>query len=88
MNVADKVLDGLKTVGKVHKPKVQQAGFMVLKSPDIPSLLIETAFISNPAEEKKLLKSSEQERLTNAILNGIKRYFIEYAPPGTRLAVR
>lgn len=88
MNVADKVLQGLKNVGKVHKRDVQQAGFVVLKSPDIPSLLIETAFISNPSEERKLLKGSEQDKLASAILKGVKLYFKDYAPPGTRLAVR
>lgn len=88
MNVASKVLGGLRKVGKIHKPEVQHAGFMVLKSPDIPSVLIETAFISNPSEERKLLHPGEQNLITDAILAGIKNYFQEYAPPGTRLAAR
>ncbi len=88
VNVADKVLQGLKKVGKVHKSKVQHAGFVVLKAPDVPSILIETAFISNPKEERKLLSSKEQNKLVNAIHNGVTKYFSEYAPPGTRLAVR
>lgn len=88
MNVASKVLGGLRKVGKVHKPEVQHAGFMVLKSPDIPSVLIETAFISNPSEERKLLHPGEQNLITDAILAGIRNYFLEYAPPGTRLAAR
>ena len=87
-NIASKVLGGLKSVGKVHKPNVQHAGFVVLKSPDIPSILIETAFISNPSEERKLLNPKQQNKLVNAIHSGIKRYFSEYAPPGTRLAAK
>lgn len=87
-NVADKVLRGLSTVGAVHKPSVQHAGFMVLKSPDIPSILIETAFISNPLEERKLLNPHEQNKLVNAIHAGVTNYFTEYAPPDTRLAAR
>ncbi len=87
-NIADKVLDGLKKVGKVHKPSVQHAGFVVLKSPDIPSILIETAFISNPSEERKLLNPKQQTKLVSAIHKGITQYFSEYAPPGTRLVSR
>ena len=85
-NIANKVLGGLKRVGKVHKPNVQHAGFVVLKSPDIPSILIETGFITNPSEERKLLNPRQQNKLVSAIHSGIKRYFSEYAPPGTRLA--
>ncbi|MFK8066742.1 MAG: N-acetylmuramoyl-L-alanine amidase [Gammaproteobacteria bacterium] len=88
VNVADKVLQGLRKVGKVHKKKVQHAGFVVLKAPDVPSILIETAFISNPKEERKLLSPKEQNKLVNAIHNGVTKYFSEYAPPGTRLAAR
>lgn len=87
-NIADKVLKGLKTVGPVHKPSVQHAGFVVLKSPDIPSILIETAFISNPLEESKLLNPREQNKLVNAIHSGVTNYFSEYAPSGTRLVAR
>ncbi len=87
-NIAGQVLGGLKRVGKVHKPNVQHAGFVVLKSPDIPSILIETGFITNPSEESKLLNPKQQNKLVNAIHSGIKRYFSEYAPPGTRLAAK
>ncbi len=87
-NIAGQVLGGLKRVGKVHKPNVQHAGFVVLKSPDIPSILIETGFITNPSEERKLLNPKQQNKLVNAIHSGIKRYFSEYAPPGTRLAAK
>jgi len=87
-NVAREVLNGLQRIGKVHKPTVQHAGFVVLKAPDIPSILIETAFITNPKEERKLINPSHQKKLVDAIHRGITRYFSEYAPPGTRLAAR
>ncbi|MEM7027606.1 MAG: N-acetylmuramoyl-L-alanine amidase [Pseudomonadota bacterium] len=88
IDVADRVLKGLKSVGKVHKRTVQSAGFAVLKSPDIPSILIETAFISNPDEERKLKSKQHQIRLSNAIVTGLKGYFKEFAPEGTLLASR
>ncbi|MCG6862397.1 MAG: N-acetylmuramoyl-L-alanine amidase [Chromatiaceae bacterium] len=83
---AKKVLSNLQTVGAVHKGKVQKAGFVVLKSPDIPSMLVETAFISNPAEEKRLRSGEQQKKLARAILAGIKSYFSSYPPLGTKLA--
>jgi N-acetylmuramoyl-L-alanine amidase len=83
---AKKVLANLKSVGAVHKGSVQKAGFVVLKSPDIPSMLVETAFISNPAEEKRLRSNAHQAKLAKAILGGVKSYFKSYPPPGTRLA--
>lgn len=88
IDIADRVLRGLKSVGKVHKRTVQSAGFAVLKSPDIPSILIETAFISNPNEEKKLLSKSHRKRMTNAIMVGLRGYFREFAPEGSLLASR
>ncbi|HKK15585.1 MAG TPA: N-acetylmuramoyl-L-alanine amidase [Gammaproteobacteria bacterium] len=86
IDVADRVLSGLKSVGKVHKRHVQSAGFAVLKSPDIPSILIETAYISNPREEKNLRNNHFQEKLAGAILTGLRGYFSEHAPEGTLLA--
>lgn len=86
MNVADNVLSELKQVGRVHKTRVQQAGFMVLKSPDVPSILVETAFISNPEEERMLRDSRHQQRLAYAILKGIRAYFRDNPPPGTVIA--
>ncbi|HCU89355.1 MAG TPA: N-acetylmuramoyl-L-alanine amidase [Gammaproteobacteria bacterium] len=83
---ANAILDGLKKLGKVHKQEVQHAGFMVLKSPDIPSLLIETAFISNPDEERRLSKESYRRKLAISIFSGIRTYFENNLPPGTRLA--
>jgi N-acetylmuramoyl-L-alanine amidase len=74
------VLTQLGQVNTLHKPRVQQAGFAVLTAPDVPSILVETAFISNPQEEKKLNDRGYQGRLARAILSGIKRY-IEQNPP-------
>lgn len=85
-DVAGRVLKGLKTLGKLHKSRIEQAGFRVLKSPDMPSILVETAFISNPEEERKLRSSSHQYRMANAIMGGIRGYFKENPPPGTILA--
>jgi N-acetylmuramoyl-L-alanine amidase len=84
--VANNVLGQLKHVGRTHKRTVQQAGFMVLKSPDVPSILVETAFISNPHEEKKLRDPSHQQKLAQAIMEGLRRHFRDAPPPGTLLA--
>ncbi len=88
IDIADRVLRGLKGIGKVHKRTVQSAGFAVLKSPDIPSILIETAFISNPMEEKKLLSTSHRKNMASAIVVGLRGYFRDFAPEGTILASR
>ena len=86
IDVADRVLGGLKGLGKVHKKRVQSAGFAVLKSPDIPSILIETAYISNPSEEKRLKSTEYQKNLAKSILKGLKDYFYDYPPEGTYIA--
>ena len=86
IDVAERVLGGLKGLGKVHKKRVQSAGFAVLKSPDIPSILIETAYISNPAEEKRLKSSKYQSQLAKSILIGLKNYFYDYPPEGSLIA--
>ncbi len=86
--VASEVLRELRRIGKVHKRSVQKAGFVVLKSPDIPSILVETAFISNPTEEKNLLSSRHQQKLARAIFRGIRAYFLDNPPPGTLIAMR
>ncbi|PCJ30417.1 MAG: N-acetylmuramoyl-L-alanine amidase [Gammaproteobacteria bacterium] len=75
LEVGNTVLAGLKRVGNVHKKHVESAGFAVLKSPDIPSILVETAFISNPAEERKLKTASHQNKLARAVMSGIRSYF-------------
>lgn len=86
--VAEKVLGEMRQVGKTHKRKVQRAGFVVLKSPDVPSILVETAFISNPDEEKRLKNPAHQRRLADSIMKGIRTYFRTNPPPGTLLANR
>ena len=74
------VLGELGGINDLHKGSVEQAGFAVLKSPDIPSILVETAFISNPEEERKLSDDGYQDKLATAILGGIKRYFAKNPP--------
>lgn len=86
MVAADNVLKALDRIGEVRKPRVQQAGFVVLKSPDIPSMLVETAFISNREDERKLAQPAHRAKLANAIFVGIESYFQVNAPEGTRLA--
>ncbi len=74
------VLRELERINRLHKPRVEQAGFAVLKAPDIPSILVETAFISNPDEEKRLRDDGYQDQMARAILAGIKRYFAKNPP--------
>jgi len=74
------VLSELGDVGELHKQSVEQAGFAVLKAPDVPSILVETAFISNPEEEKRLKDADYQEKMSAAILGGIKRYLAQNPP--------
>lgn len=80
---AERVLSYLDRVGTVRKTQVQSANFAVLKAPDIPSILVETAFISNPVEEKKLASSSHQQALADAIHQGVLDYFRQSPPDGT-----
>jgi N-acetylmuramoyl-L-alanine amidase len=82
---AEYVLHQLNRVGEIRKPQVQQAGFMVLKSPDIPSMLVETAYISNPQEEMRLRGSTHQSKLAEAIHLGLRDYFYDDPPAGTRI---
>ena len=83
---AEHVLHQLNLVGEVRKPLVQQAGFMVLKSPDIPSMLIETAYISHLAEEQRLRGVAHQAKLAAAIHQGLRAYFYADPPAGSRIA--
>lgn len=86
IDAADKVMHELYKIGNITSRGVKHAGFLVLKSPDIPSLLVETAFISNPTEEARLLDPKHQQRLADAIHAGVRSYFYSNPPPGTLVA--
>jgi N-acetylmuramoyl-L-alanine amidase len=81
---AERVVSALESVGEVRKAQVQRAGFVVLKSPAIPSMLIETAYISNSTEERRLKDPTQQSRLADAICGGVRSYFTQNPPDGTR----
>lgn len=81
------VLGAIGSFARLHKPKVEQAGFAVLKAPDIPSVLVETAFISNPEEEQRLNSASYQERLADGLMQGIRQYFASNPPQAKGKAV-
>jgi N-acetylmuramoyl-L-alanine amidase len=85
-SAAERVLRCLSQAGEVRKPQVQEARFMVLKSPDIPSMLVETAYISNPQEEQRLRTPAQREKLAAAIHRGLHDYFYANPPAGTRIA--
>jgi len=84
--VASDILRELKSVGDVHQQTVQYAAFAVLKSPDVPSVLVETAFITNPGEERKLRSLPQQEKIAQAIVAGVRNYFRQHAPAGNVVA--
>ena len=84
--VASDILAAMKHNGTVHKDYVGSANFMVLKSPDVPSVLVETAFISNPSEEKRLTEKEFQQRMARTITRGVRDYFYSSPPPGTWIA--
>jgi N-acetylmuramoyl-L-alanine amidase len=86
LKLGDGVLRNMGGVARLHKKRVEQAGFAVLKSPDIPSILVETGFISNPGEAKKLATSAYQKKMATAIHRGIRDWFIAHPPSGTLLA--
>ncbi len=86
LDIGDEILKQIKHVNRVHKKQVQQAGFAVLKAPNIPSVLLEAAFISNPREEKNLKSSAHQKKVANAVSKGVANYFARKAPPGTWLS--
>ena len=87
LDIGSDILSHIRKVNKVHKKTVQQAGFAVLKAPNIPSILLETAFISNPREERNLRSSAHQQKVAKAIGRGVSDYFSQKAPPGTWLSV-
>ena len=80
MRYGNFVLNEIGGINKLHKGSVEQAGFAVLKAPDIPSILVETAFISNPDEEPRLNDDAYRDKMANAIMKGIKRYFAANPP--------
>lgn len=84
--VAKRVLHALARIGPTHRGYVEKANFVVLRSPDVPSILVETAFITNPAEEKRLKNSTQRQKLAGAILDGLHDYFEATPPPGTLFA--
>lgn len=86
LDVGSDIVGELGRVVKVRRRAVQQAGFLVLKSPDMPSLLIETAYISNPSEEKLLRSGAHQDKLAKAITAGVRKYFYKNPPPDTQIA--
>jgi N-acetylmuramoyl-L-alanine amidase len=85
-DVAQQVLAALKSVGKAHKREVERANFVVLRSPDVPSMLVETGFITNPGEERKLDDPDYRRRLATAIVGGVRGYFARTPVPGTWFA--
>ncbi|MFN2646304.1 MAG: N-acetylmuramoyl-L-alanine amidase, partial [Burkholderiales bacterium] len=88
LRLGNSVLARLGTVNALHKPRVEQASFAVLKSPDVPSILVETAFISNPQEEKRLNDRGYQDELARAILDGIRDYVARHPPrPASPMAL-
>ena len=87
MIAAERVLRSLGRVNTVRKPQVQQAGFVVLKSPDIPSMLVETAFISSPQDERLLNIPERRTELAEAIFDGVRQYFADHPPDGSRFAL-
>ena len=87
-DVGDSVAKQLAAIGAMHRNSVQQAGFLVLKAPDVPSMLIETNYITNPRTAKLLESADYQQQLAKAILTGVAGYFTRYPPPGTALAIQ
>jgi N-acetylmuramoyl-L-alanine amidase len=87
-DAAAQVLSGLKSVGYNHKPSIERANFSVLRTSDMPAMLVETAFISNPDEERRLIDPEYQRSLARAVLAGVNGYFTRQPPPGTLFAAR
>ena len=86
LQLGDRVLRKMDTIAHLHKSRVEQAGFAVLKSPDIPSILVETGFISNPGEASKLATRSYRQKMARMIHSGVKGYFFDHPPQGTLVA--
>ncbi|GAB3482673.1 N-acetylmuramoyl-L-alanine amidase [Marinomonas epiphytica] len=88
LNVGESVLGKMKGMARLHKNTVQQAGFVVLKSPDIPSILVETGFVSNPTEAKNLSSRTYRVKMARAISQGVQEYYVQNPPDGTLIAWR
>ncbi|MBB2757274.1 UNVERIFIED_ORG: N-acetylmuramoyl-L-alanine amidase [Xanthomonas campestris] len=87
-DAAGQVLGGLKRIGNNHKPQLERANFAVLRTSDMPAMLVETAFISNPDEERRLIDPAYQRKIASAVLDGIDTFFTRQPPPGTLFAAR
>ena len=87
-DAAGHVLGGLKDIGNNHKPNIERANFAVLRTSDMPAMLVETAFISNPDEERRLLDPAYQRKIAGAVLDGVTTFFTRQPPPGTLFAAR
>ncbi|MBB4756678.1 N-acetylmuramoyl-L-alanine amidase [Xanthomonas arboricola] len=87
-DAAGHVLGGLKRIGNNHKPQLERANFAVLRTSDMPAMLVETAFISNPDEERRLIDPAYQRKIAAAVLDGIDTFFTRQPPPGTLFAAR
>lgn len=86
LRVGQQVLNSMGQMAALHKRQVEQAGFMVLKSPDVPSILVETGFISNPEEARKLGTPTYRKQMAQSVFKGVRQYFVQNPPPGTRIA--
>jgi len=87
-DAAGHVLGGLKRIGKNHKPNIERANFAVLRTSDMPAMLVETAFISNPDEERRLMDPAYQRQIAGAVLDGVHTFFSRQPPPGTLYAAK
>jgi len=87
-DAATHVLGGLKRIGNNHKPNIERANFAVLRTSDMPAMLVETAFISNPDEERRLMDPAYQRKIAAAVLDGVDTFFTRQPPPGTLYAAR
>lgn len=88
LQVGNHVLNSMGNIARLHKRHVEQAGFMVLKSPDVPSILVETGFISNPEEAQKLGSSAYRKQMAQAVFKGVRQYFVQNPPAGTYIAAQ
>lgn len=88
LRVGQQVLSSMGLIARLHKPRVEQAGFLVLKSPDVPSILVETGFISNPEEARKLATPAYRKQMAQSVYKGVRQYFVQNPPLGTYIAAQ